>query len=307
MHDSKQVHAYIAVVTVDELEWFVVLAETEHMTEAAARLNIAQPTLSRALSRLERRAGVPLFDRGHRRLRLNRYGAIVAEHARRGLAELNAAAERIADLTEPDRGVVRLAFLHSVATWLLPEMLRGYRAVLPGVRFELTQGAGHEILDHLRAGRVDLAMTSPRPDDADLGWHPLHRERLCLAVPAGDPLAGRPGCALADAADRPFVVLRAATGMREISDELFAHAGLAPTIAFQSVDIPSTEGLVAAGLGVAVVPGPRPHRGTPGVHYLPLADPGAHRVIGLCWSTGRPAPPVTQRFAQFVRGHDWGP
>src|SRR5882757_11423187 len=76
-------------VTVDELQWYVVLAETEHMTEAAARLNVAQPTLSRALARLERRLGTPLFDRVNRRLRLNRYGEVDRKNTRLNSSHAN--------------------------------------------------------------------------------------------------------------------------------------------------------------------------------------------------------------------------
>ena len=92
MHENDWIHAQMnqsgqtgrcddraGAVTIDELQWYVVLAETEHMTEAATRLNVAQPTLSRSLARLERRLGTPLFDRANRRLRLNRYGAILLE------------------------------------------------------------------------------------------------------------------------------------------------------------------------------------------------------------------------------------
>ncbi|HEY4005105.1 MAG TPA: LysR family transcriptional regulator [Pseudonocardia sp.] len=292
-------------MTVDELHWYVVLAETEHMTEAANRLNVAQPTLSRALARLEHRLGTPLFDRVNRRLRLNRYGEILLEHARRCLAELDTATERITSLIDPDRGTVRLAFLHSVATWLVPELVRGYREEAPAVRFELRQAAGHEILADLRAGQVDLAVTSPEPGDADMTWHPLHRERLCLAVPQGHRLAGAPSCPVAAAEGEPFVTLRPGFGLREISDELCARAGFAPAIAFESSEIPSMEGLVAAGLGVAVVPTPRAHRTTPRVSYVPLADAGAYRVIGLLRVERRPRPPVTERFAEFVLRRQW--
>lgn len=292
-------------VTVDELQWFVVLAETEHMTEAAGRLNVSQPTLSRALARLERRLGTPLFDRVNRRLRLNRYGEVLLEHARRCLTELDLASARIASLLDPDRGTVRLAFLHSVATWLVPELLRSYREDMPGVRFELRQAPGHELIARLRAGHVDLAVTSPRPDGLDIGWRQLHREQLCLTVPEQDPLAGRRRCALIDAADQPFVALLPGFGMREITDELCAAAGFTPVIAFESSEIPAMEALVAAGLGVAVVPMPRAHRATPGVAYLPLTDAGAHREIGLVWLRDRAVSPVAERFAEFVRSRGW--
>lgn len=294
------------MTTVDELEWFVVLAETEHMTQAAEQLSLTQPTLSRALARLERRVGAPLFDRVNRRLRLNPFGVIMLEHARRGLAELTAAEERIATLRDPDRGTIRLAFLHSIAAGLMPEILRAYRAQAPGVRFELTQAAGHEIVEHLLAGRVDLGLTAPRPERDELAWTGLYRQQLCLAVPDEHRLAGRERVALAEAGDEPFVTLRAPIGLRRLTDELCARAGLAPRFAFESTEIGTLEGFVAAGLGVAIVPQPRPHRAEPGVCYVALTDDAAHRMIGVSRLQGRPLPPVVDRFARFVtaRFHD---
>ncbi|ALE74764.1 MULTISPECIES: LysR family transcriptional regulator [unclassified Pseudonocardia] len=288
------------MTTLDELEWFVVLAETEHMTRAAEKLSVAQPTLSRALGRLERQVGAPLFDRVARRLRLNASGEIMLEHARRSLAELAAAGDRIATLRDPDHGTVRLAFLHSIAAGLTPEMLRAYRSHAPGVVFELTQAAGHEIIEHVRAGRADLGLTAPRPDDDELAWTGLYRQQLCLAVPADHRLAGRPRVALSAAGTDPFVALRAPIGLRRLTDELCARAGLSPRFAFESTEIGTLEGFVSAGLGVAIVPEPRPDRAEPGVSYVPLTDATAHRSIGLTWLRERPAPPVVARFADFV-------
>src|SRR5215510_6924251 len=112
----------------DELHWFVALAEIEHVTDAAAELGVSQPTLSRALGRFEAQVGTPLFDRVNRRLRLNPYGHIMLEHARRSIAEMQSAIDRIDALRDPDTGRVRLAFLHSLASWYVPEQLRRFRS-----------------------------------------------------------------------------------------------------------------------------------------------------------------------------------
>ena len=174
------------------------------------------------------------------------------------------------------------------------------RAAARGVRFELTQAAGHEIVEHLLAGRADLGLTAPRPEVDELGWTGLYRQQLCLAVPDGHSLAGREHVALADAGDEPFVTLQAPIGLRRLTDELCARAGLTPRFAFESTEIGTLEGFVAAGLGVAIVPQPRPQRAEPGVRYLPITDDSAHRMIGLSRLRGRPLPPVVDRFARFV-------
>jgi LysR family transcriptional activator of glutamate synthase operon len=282
----------------DELHWFVVLAETEHVTDAAAELHISQPTLSRALARLEDEVGTPLFDRVGRRLRLNAYGEILLEHARRSLAEIRSATERIAALRDPDTGTVRLAFLHSQASWYVPDLLRRFRAEAPRVQFGLIQGGAHEIVDALAGGRVDLAITSPRPDGYQ--WCGLYLERLCLVVPRGHRLAGRTRIRLADAGAEPFVALAPGFGLRQLTDELCAEAGIEPHVVFEAMEIPTVEGLVAAGFGVAVVPVPRPERAEPGAVYIPLSQASAKRHLGLAWSADRPLPPAAQRFAEFV-------
>ncbi|WP_432246375.1 LysR family transcriptional regulator [Mycolicibacterium sp. ELW1] len=285
----------------EELQWFVVLAETEHVTDAAAELGVSQPTLSRALSRLEQHAGVPLFDRVGRRLHLNEYGRIMLEHARRSLAEVQAALDRIAALRDPDTGRVRLAFLHSLANWYVPEQLRRFRETAPKIQFDLFQAAAHEIARSIRDGGSDIAITSPRPDPADFSWHRLYVERLCLAVPVGHRLATRSRVSLSVAADEPFVALEKPFGLRQLTDELWVEAGIDPQIVFEASEIPTMEGLVAAGFGVAVVPVPRDGTEARVVH-VPLSNSRAKREVGLAWARSRPLTPPTQRFVDFLAG-----
>jgi DNA-binding transcriptional LysR family regulator len=285
----------------EELQWFVVLAETEHVTEAAAELGVSQPTLSRALNRIEQKAGTPLFDRVGRRLHLNEYGRIMLEHARRSIDEMQAALDRIAALRDPDTGRVRLAFLHSLANWYVPEQLRRFRQAAPRIAFDLFQGPAHEIAQRVLDGGADLAITSPRPDPAAFAWHRLYVERLCLAVPPGHRLAARTRVSLSVAADEPFVVLEKPFGLRLLTDDLWVEAGIDPAIVFEASEIPTMEGLVAAGFGVAVVPVPREGTDTRVVH-VPLSNSRAKREVGLAWGRDRPLAPPSERFLQFLIG-----
>ncbi|WP_445169312.1 LysR family transcriptional regulator [Mycolicibacterium sp. Dal123E01] len=283
----------------EELQWFVVLAEAEHVTEAAAELGVSQPTLSRALARLEHEAGVPLFDRVGRRLHLNEYGRIMAEHARRSITEMHAALDRIAALRDPDTGRVRLAFLHSLANWYVPEQLRRFRATAHGIAFDLFQGPAHEIAQRILDGGADVAITSPRPDPSAFTWHRLYSERLSLAVPVGHRLAGRSRVSLSVAADEPFVALEKPFGLRMLTDDLWVEAGIDPEIVFEASEIPTMEGLVAAGFGVAVVPVPRDGTDKRVVH-VPLSNSHAKREVGLAWRRERPLAPPSQRFVDFL-------
>ena len=173
------------------LTYLSALARERHFGRAAATCGVSQPTLSRAIARLEARVGVALFDRVNRRLRLNAYGAVLLEHARRATAEMRSADERIAALRDPDKGTVRLAFLHSLASWFVPDLLRRFRLHAPQVGFDLFQGAAHELTDRVREGHADLAITSPPPVGQGFVWHGLYSERLCVAVPLEHRLAKR--------------------------------------------------------------------------------------------------------------------
>lgn len=292
-------------MNVEDLEWFVALAEDPNMTRVAEALHTTQPTLSRSLGRLEQEVGAPLFDRVHRRLRLNPSGEVLLRHARRSLLELRAATEHIRALRDPDRGTVRLGFLHSVATWLAPELIRGFRARAPQVQFVLTQAAGYELTSLVSEGKVDLAVTGPRPDAAGLGWHEIHREELCLVVPRDHRLADRDRVGIAEAVGEPFIMLGASFGLRRLTDDLLAQVGADPAVAFESAEIATMESLAAAGLGVTVVPRPRPHRADPNAAYIRLSDDAAHRVLGLVWPEGGPESPVVRRFRDFVVAQEW--
>lgn len=281
-----------------DLEWFTTLAELENVTAAAERLHIAQPTLSRMLARLEGRVGVRLFDRQGKRLALNEFGRVYYEHARRARAELRAGEQAVADLANPAKGVVRLAFLHSFGSWMVPRLIGDFRRESGRIAFTLTQGAAEVITRKVLDGAADLAIVSPRPTDPGLGWKLLARQPLALGVPADHRVAGRRQVRLSELGDADFITMQPGYGMRRIFDELCAAAELRPRIAFESSDLITVAGLVAAGLGVSVLPAEEPV--PPGVVLVPLADSGAIREVGLIWSATVTPADAVRRFRDFA-------
>lgn len=284
----------------DDLRWFAVLAEHEHMTTAAERLRLPQPTLSRSLRRVEEEFGTRLFEREARGLRLNPAGRIVLAAVRAATESVDRAREDVRRLTDPESGLVRLAFLYSVSTSVLPALLGRFREHAPGVRFELRQEGSPAILADLRSGEAELGITGPRPTDPGLGWCLLEQQRLRLAVPPGHRLAGRASVSLAEAAAETFVAVHHPLEFRALTDRLCAEAGFRPEIAFESYDLGTIEGLVGAGLGVAVLPiWEAPHAALP-VVSVPLEGRDARREIGLVWRSGPELSPPARAFRDFV-------
>lgn len=286
-------------VLLRDLSWFVALADHRHMTDTAAILGVSQPTLSRALARVEAELGTRLFERAPDGVAPNPNGDLVVAAARDLLTRYEQLTTELSARLDPDGGVVRLAFLDSMATSLVPQLLRAFHEHAPGVRVLLSQEPGHAILADLRSGAAELAVTFPRPA-GDFGWLPLHRERLVLAVPPTHRLRERKRVALGELADEELVTTPVGFGFRTLLDGLLAEAGVVPRISFESADLATIEGLVAAGLGVAVIP--EQLAGVSGTIGIALTTPAARRTVGLTWRTDQESAPAAERFRAFIEG-----
>ncbi|WP_433256615.1 LysR family transcriptional regulator [Streptosporangium sp. CA-135522] len=287
------------------LRWFLSLCDTENMRDTAAIEGVNQSTLSRSLARLEAELGVELFHRHGRRLAVNRFGALFRDHAGRAVGDLDAARRRIDALANPDTGLIRLGFLHSVGRWLVPEILRDYRSVTPGIRFELHQGFARELFTWLHNEDIDVALVTPPPEETGARWHRLREQELCIALAVDHPLADAPGLALGDVRDEPFIAFARTTDLRRVIDRLCHAAGFEPVIAFESEEIATVRGLIGAGLGVGVLPRPAVlEHDDPA--YRPLL-PAQHRPIGLAWHPRSVPTAATARFVAHLspagRGH----
>ena len=281
-----------------DLAWVAALADYRHVTDTAAILRTSQPTLSRSLARVEAELDARIFERVHDGVHLTPVGETVVSAARDIVSRYEQLQAELAALLDPDSGVVRLAFLDSIATSIVPRVLRTFHEHAPRVRVLLSQEPAHEILADLATGAVDLAITSSRPSQ-DHGWHPLQEERLVLVVPAGHRWRKRRAVTLAELADEELVTTPVGFGFRTLVDSLLRDAGVAPTVSFESQDLATIEGLVAAGLGVAILP--EPFAGLSGTTGISIRADGAHRTVGLTWRSDRELSAPAARFRELVR------
>lgn len=297
LHGTGDDHA--ALRDLPALVEFAAVVRWGHLTQAAERLGVPQSTLSRRIARLEARLGFPLFIRQGRRLQPTPSARVFAAGVEHSLRELDRALDELVRDHDPSAGTVSLAFLHTLGAEVVPRLLREFRATHPQVRFQLAQDGHDEVVAKLRAGEVDLCLTSPLPEEAGLSSYALHRQRLCLAVPAGHPLGRANGIDLAVASGEAFIGFKTGYGLRRISDEWCARAGFTPILAFEGEDVATARGLVAAGLGVALLPAST-GAVTPGVVEVSVEAPRAFRTIAMAWTGDHPlAPPVTA-FRDFL-------
>ncbi|WP_432563762.1 LysR family transcriptional regulator [Kineococcus sp. SYSU DK003] len=283
------------------LQVLAAVGEHQHVTRAAEALGLQQPTVSRALARVQQAVGVPVLVPDGRGVRLTAAGRALCETATRSLAELERGIRAVREDDAVDTGRVALGFLHTLGEVAVPALVRAFRQDHPGVRFQLHQGAAGAVLEQLTRGEVDLLLTSPVPRRPGLAHAELVEQPLVVALPGDHPLAGDGPLDLGAVAGEEFVLFEPGYGLRETADALFAGAGIVPRVAFEGQDAHTIRGLVAAGLGVALVPVARPgtSEGFAGLVERPLAGPVSARTLGLVWRD-EPLPRVTAAFRDLV-------
>ncbi|MEU6156389.1 LysR substrate-binding domain-containing protein [Actinosynnema sp. NPDC047251] len=272
------------------------LGRDEHVTHAAEAVGVPQPTVSRWLSAMGDALGAPVVVRTGRRVRLTRAGRLLADAADRALGVLEAGHRAAAEEVDPSRGLVAVGFLHLLGRSLVPELVRGFRAEHPHVRFRLVQGSRQAVLAQLADGVVDVALVAPPPELPGFAHTVVREQELVLVLPPGHRLADRDAVRVAELADEDFVGLEPGYGLRRITDDLCAAAGFTPRLAFEGQETETVRGLVTAGLGVALLPHAE---GSTGLVELPLS-PRAAREVALVWLADAPVPPVARAFREYA-------
>jgi DNA-binding transcriptional LysR family regulator len=245
-------------VTLQQLAYFVAVADVRSFTRAADVVGVAQPTLSRQLRALEDELGAPLVDRGGRGGPvLTPAGEAVLPLARRMLADMDSARTAVAEIVGLRSGRVRVGATPSLCIGVVADVLRVFHEQHPDVRLELAENGSQPLVRSLARGELDVALVIVPPSGIDPALHttPLLRERLSVASPASDRApSSRGSMTVKELSRRSLVVPRKGYDVRETTLQAYADAGVTPQFAVEGGEMDSVLRLVEAGTGVAVVP-----------------------------------------------------
>lgn len=280
-----------------QIDCLLAIRETGGFSRAAERLGLSQPALSAQIRDLERLLGLRLIDRTTRRVALTAAGVTFASRAAAGLAEIDRAQAEAQGQAGLSAGRLRLAAPPLLAAGLLPPVMAGFAADHPGVALTLADLPTDDIVARLRDGRVDAGIGTFPPDLPDLDARPLFRDALMLFAPAGHPLVAGAETSWQALADHPVIALGRESGLRLLADLGFERAGLTLRPAQEVAQIFTALALVAAGFGVAVLPGyARIAPQAAGLAARPLQGPPIGRQITALIPRDRSAPPALVPF-----------
>jgi DNA-binding transcriptional LysR family regulator len=291
-------------LTVQQLRVVVAVYDAGSFTTAAETLLLAQSSLSRSVLEVERRLGVALFERTTRRLEPTAEGIEFVAIARSTLATFDANLQHFAGFLDGRRGRVRVAALPSLAAILLPSIVSTYQQASPDVELSIEDTLATEVLDRVRAGVVDFAVTVvsavTEPTD-DLDVTPVATDRFCCVFPPDHAFARLSEVAWADLAGEAFIAFDRTTSIRQHLDLAFAASGSHPRNAIEARNISAVAGLVAAGLGVSAVPGlVLPLTRFAGLSHRPLGTPRSERQIAIVRVPHRPLSPAATAFRTAI-------
>jgi DNA-binding transcriptional LysR family regulator len=286
------------------LHYFIAVAETLHFSRAAEKLHMAQPPLSQQIQRLEKEMGVQLFERTKRSVRLTSAGQVFLQEAYRTLAQVEQSVHAAQRADRGEIGRLAIGFVGSSAYGVLPAMIQAFRERFPHVELILREWTTVEQVQALHNEEIQIGFLRPTILDATLHHLTVQQEPFLVALPVKHPLAATSPVPLPALADEPFILVpsKLAPGLSHQMMEICLQAGFQPRIAQEAIQFHVIISLVAAGLGIALVPACIRTFQRPDVVYLPLQGITTQAEIQVVWQRADRSP-VVRNFLEVVEAH----
>lgn len=285
-----------------QLRYFVAVAEREHISEAAEFLHVAQSAVSRQISNLETELGTELFERIGRNVKLTPIGKIFLEHALIALEAIDFAAKQVEEYLDPEQGTIKIGFPTSLASFLLPTVISAFKKEHPNVSFHLRQGSYRYLINAVKNRELNLVFLGPVPKkDEIIDTKILFTEKISALLPATHPLATKKEIQLADLRNEPFVLFPDGFILNKVVVDACKSVGYTPIVSSEGEDMDALKGLVAAGMGVTLLPESAFYDSTPRrTVRLPLSEPSFTRNVGVVFPHNRELAPSEKIFLEFV-------
>jgi len=283
-----------------QLRYVCAIAETGSFSRAAEHCHVAQPSLSQQVLKLEQDLGAKLFDRLGRSVRLTEAGRAFLPHARSILHQMEAARTGVEDKRTDVRGGVTVGVIPTIAPYLMPSYTAAFAKKYPEARLRIIEETTPVLVDSLRNLSIDLAILALPLRHKEFDIFPIRTEKLFAVLPKDHPHAAAKSLTVKDLRGESFVMLRDGHCFRGLSISVCTRSRVTPRIAFESDQFSSLLGMVAAGVGVTLVPEMAVDRNV-GCRYVPLSDARATRTIVAAVLHGRSFNRVQQAFLSGIK------
>ena len=243
-------------MNLNHLSYFRVLAKLEHYTQAAEELSITQPSLSHAMSALEKDLGTYLFEKQGRNIKLTKYGKIYYEYVDKALSELERGEKKLKELTNVSTGTIELGYIYTLGPNFVPKLIKNFTNAdeNKNIKFLFGQGTTQSLIKDLKEEKYDMVFCSLVDDEPDIEFIPIANEELVVIVSNEHPLAKNGFIDLSEVGNYPFIGFSEKSGIRSLISDLFKEVDINPNIICEVEEDYAVAGLVEINYGLAVVP-----------------------------------------------------
>jgi LysR family hydrogen peroxide-inducible transcriptional activator len=270
---------------IHQLRYFVAVAEEGSFSRAAAKVRVAQPSLSQQIRKLEAEVGQPLFDRLPRSVVLTEAGRCLLEYARQILASIGDARRCVDELKGKIAGDVAVGAIPTIAPYVLPELVVTFQEHYPDVTLHIVEDVTAGIVRRIEAGELDVALASTCQKNPSLGVEPVGVEPLLALIPEAHSLARQSVITFDDLKSQRFLLLHEMHCLSQQVHHQLESRRLHPEIALAGSQLSTIANMVAAGIGVSIVPQMMVrHHATPGCVTLPFAPPAPERELNFLYN-----------------------
>ena len=237
----------------NHLKYFSVLAHLQHYTKAADLLGISQPSLSNAISNMERELGAFLFEKQGRNVHLTKYGKRYLEYVDQSLQILETGKKDLSSMVNLVNGLIQLGFIASVSATMVAPVMADFLKIHPNVRFHCLEGTSYQLMHDLEQEKFDIVVCSQKNENPNICFQPLWEQGMTAIVPEHHPLALKSTVTIEELAKYPMVYYDQSAGTRPLLDHLFQEAGCKPNIVCEVGTDFSMAGMVENGIGISIV------------------------------------------------------
>jgi len=293
-------------MTLTELRYVVAVAETRHFGQAAERCHVSQPSLSASVKNLEEELGVQLFERGKRGVFLTEAGEQIVAQARRALEEADRVRSVARQGRDPLKGVLRLGIIHTIAPYLLPDLVGALRRSAPDMPLDVEENTTANLDRMLRAGELDAVILALPYAPPGIDTQPLYEEAFRVVAPARHPMARRKTVAVEELDAGELLLLPVGHCFRDQVLEACPEFSRPPEPGRQGNSLETLRSMVASGLGVTVLPETAltERHANPLVKSVEFADPRPARRVALASRRGFHRPAALKKIVEAVHGLD---
>lgn len=285
-----------------QLNYFIEVAEREHVSEAAAHLHVAQSAVSRQISNLEKELDITLFEREGRSIKLLPIGQVFLSHAKEVVQVLEQAKKQVQEYKNPEKGTIKIGFPTSLATSLLPKLIHAFNQSYPKIKFQLRQGSYYFLIDAVKQRELDIAFLGPLvSDDPSIKSDSLFEETMDVLLPYNHPFVDKEEITLSELKNESFILFPKGYILEKLVMDACLKEGFTPYVSTKGEDLDAIKGMVSAGMGITILP--KTALNTPQnefVKQIPVYSPYLKRSVGMITPTQRELGPSEKVFHEFT-------